>query len=87
MNAIDTNIFAYTFDPTDPTKQTLARKLLSRLVLKPQETILLWQVTVELLACLRKAEAKGVVTAEELKDPLPRSPATVRGQGPNCNAV
>jgi hypothetical protein len=43
MNAIDTNIVAYTFDTTAPVKQTLARQLLYNLVLKPHETILLWQ--------------------------------------------
>jgi hypothetical protein len=42
MNAIDTNVFAYTFDPADPAKQAAARQLLSDLVLKPQETVLLW---------------------------------------------
>jgi hypothetical protein len=28
MNAIDTNVFAYAFDPADPAKQAQARKLL-----------------------------------------------------------
>jgi hypothetical protein len=43
MNAIDTNIFAYTFDGAAPRKQMLARQLLSDLIVKPQETVLLWQ--------------------------------------------
>ena len=44
MNAIDTNIVAYTFDPTAPTKQARARQLLYDLVLNSHETVLLWQV-------------------------------------------
>jgi predicted nucleic acid-binding protein len=67
MNAIDTNIVAYTFDATAPVKQAVARQLLSNLVLKPQETLLLWQVAVEFLACLRKAERRGLLTAEQVK--------------------
>ena len=67
MNAIDTNIVAYTFDTTAPVKQTLARQLLYNLILKPHETILLWQVAVEFLACLRKAERKGLLTGEQVK--------------------
>ena len=67
MNTIDTNVVAYTFDPADPAKQALARQLLSNLVLKPLETVLLWQVAVEFLACLRKAEKKGLLTGEQVQ--------------------
>ena len=51
MNAIDTNILAYTFDPAVPTKQVRARQVVSDLVLKPDETVTLWQV--ESLRCFR----------------------------------
>lgn len=67
MNAIDTNVVAYTFDPAAPAKQALARQLLYDLVLKPHETVLLWQVAVEFLAYLRKAERKGLITGEQVK--------------------
>ncbi|HVA51256.1 MAG TPA: PIN domain-containing protein [Pirellulales bacterium] len=67
MNAIDTNIFAYAFDPADPGKQAKARQLLFDLVAKPPESVLLWQVAVEFLAFLRKAEGRGRLTAEEVK--------------------
>lgn len=70
MNAIDTNIFAYTIDPEAPEKQATARRLLADLVRKPRETVLLWQVAVEFLACLRKAERKGRIPAEEVKGNL-----------------
>jgi len=66
MNAIDTNIIAYTFDPSVPSKQALAKKLLYELILKPHETVLLWQVSGEFLACLRKAERKGLLTGEQV---------------------
>ncbi len=67
MNAIDTNVIAYLFDPASPQKQAKARQLFDELVLKPQETVLLWQVAVEFLACLRKAENKGLLTDAEVK--------------------
>ena len=67
MNAIDTNVVVYAFDPTAPAKQALARKLLHAFVLKPNETVFLWQVAVEFLACLRKAEKKGLLTGEQVK--------------------
>lgn len=67
MNAIDTNVLAYTFDPADPIKQAKARQLVFDLVSKPSESVLLWQVAVELLAFLRKAEGQGRMTGEEVK--------------------
>lgn len=39
MNATDTNVFAYAFDPADPGKQAKARQLLSDLVGKPAECV------------------------------------------------
>ncbi|MGH7135213.1 MAG: PIN domain-containing protein [Pirellulales bacterium] len=67
MNAIDTNVLAYAFDPADPGKQAKARQLLSELVGDPAESVLLWQVIVEFLAFLRKAEGQGRLTAEDVK--------------------
>jgi predicted nucleic acid-binding protein len=67
MNAIDANVFAYASDPADPAKQTKARQLLSDLVSKPSESVLLWQTAVEFLAFLRKAEARGRLTGQEVK--------------------
>lgn len=66
MNAIDTNILGYLFDPDAPEKQGRAQQLLDGLVLKPQETVWLWQVAVEFLACLRKAAKKGVLAPERV---------------------
>ena len=59
MNAVDTNVFVYFFDREEPTKQTQATQLLDRLVQRPTETVLLWQVAAELLSCLRRWEATG----------------------------
>jgi predicted nucleic acid-binding protein len=67
MNAIDTNVLAYTFDPADPGKQAQASQLVFDLASKPPESVLLWQVAVELLAFLRKAEGQGRLTGEEVK--------------------
>lgn len=61
MNAIDTNVFAYAYDPATADKQKRARQLLSELVQNPDETVLLWQVAVEFLACLRKAERNRLI--------------------------
>ncbi len=59
MNAVDTNVFVYFFDHEEPTKQTQATELLDRLVQRPTETVLLWQVAAELLSCLRRWDATG----------------------------
>lgn len=67
MNAIDTNVFVYTFDPADPAKQARSRQLVFDLVSKPHESVLLWQVAVEFLAYLRKAQGKKLLTDEEVK--------------------
>lgn len=67
MNAIDTNVFIYTFDPADLAKQARARQLVLDLVSKPHESVLLWQVAVEFLAFLRKAQGKGLLNPEEVK--------------------
>jgi predicted nucleic acid-binding protein len=67
MNAIDTNIFAYTFDPADPGKQDCARRLVRDLVSKSDETVLLWQVAAAFLAVLRKAERQGRLTSAEVR--------------------
>lgn len=66
MNAIDTNVLVYLFDPSAPLKQVRAQQLLDDLVLRPQETVWLWQVAVEFLACLRKASNKGALTPEQV---------------------
>lgn len=66
MNAIDTNVIAYLFDSTVPDKQVRAQQLLDGLVGNPSETVWLWQVAVEFLACLRKSAVKGKVVPEQV---------------------
>ena len=68
MNAIDTNVFVYTFDPADPAKQIRARQLVLDLVSKPHESVLLWRVAVEFLAFSRKAQGQGLLNGQEVKD-------------------
>lgn len=66
MNAIDTNILVYLFDQDVSEKQRQAQQLVDELVRKPQETVWLWQVAIEFLACLRKAAKKAVLAPERV---------------------
>jgi predicted nucleic acid-binding protein len=66
MNAIDTNILGYAFDPADAVKQAKARQLINDFTARPRECVLLWQVAAEFLAFLRKAQGQGRLTAEEV---------------------
>ena len=68
MNAIDTNIFVYASDHAVPGKQVLAERLLDRLIQKPNETVLLWQVAVELLADWRKYKNQGSVSDTQVRN-------------------
>jgi predicted nucleic acid-binding protein len=66
MNAVDTNVFVYALDEAYPDKQSKARALVDRLVQRPTETILPWQVAGEVLSCLRKWESAGRITAADV---------------------
>ena len=72
MNAVDTNVLVYAFDSDEPVKQKRAMDLLDQLVLPPIETILLWQVVAEFLACLRKWEAAAKLSGSEAETYLNR---------------
>jgi len=67
MNAIDTNVLAYLFDPNEPVKQRRANEFVLGLLSESEECVLLWQVGVELVACLRKYQMKGFLSAEDVK--------------------
>jgi predicted nucleic acid-binding protein len=67
MNAVDTNVFVYALDHTEPAKQTKARELVDRLVQPPIQTVLPWQVAAELLSCLRKWESANRITAADVE--------------------
>jgi predicted nucleic acid-binding protein len=66
MNAVDTNVFVYSLDASEPVKQGEAHRLLDRLARTPTETILPWQVAGELLNCLRKWELAGRITPADV---------------------
>jgi len=66
MNAVDTNVFVYSLDVSDPVKQAKAKALLHGLVGKTPPTILPWQVAGELLNWLRKWEAQGRVSGADV---------------------
>jgi predicted nucleic acid-binding protein len=67
MNAVDTNVFVYSLDASEPVKQAQADQLVERLARTPEETILPWQVAGELLSCLRKWESAGRVTPADVE--------------------
>lgn len=67
MNALDTNVFVYAFDADEPPKRAKAHELLDRLIRRPLETVLLWQVAGELLGCLRKWESAKRMTTEDVE--------------------
>lgn len=67
MNAADTNIYVYTLDADEAAKQAKSIELLDRLIQRPGETVLLWQVAGEFLAQLRKLQSKGRLTSAEVE--------------------
>lgn len=78
MNAVDTNVLVYAVDESEPAKQAKAIALLETLSAQSVRLIVLWQVAVEFVACLRRWESAGRLTREdtlayksELLDPLP----------------
>ena len=67
MNAIDTNILLYAFDESEPIKQPQAKQLVRQRILA-NDTVLLWQVAVELLGCLRRWQAADRVSVDDVVD-------------------
>lgn len=65
MNAIDTNVLVYWADVDGGNKRTIAQELLKRLPQAAQPTVLLWQVAVEFLNCMRRFEHSGKLTRDE----------------------
>jgi len=65
MNAVDSNIFLYSIDRSEPTKQMKAQQLLGQLRSAPQPTYLLWQVLAELGQQLRRWRNQGKLTSAE----------------------
>ena len=67
MNAADTNVLVYAIDADEPVKQVAAIRLLDRLSEPASETVLLWQVAGEFLACLRRWQSAGKVSAADVE--------------------
>ena len=65
MNAVDTNVFIYSIDRSEPAKQIKAQQLLQQLRSAPQATFLLWQVLGELGRQLRRWRDQGKLTPAE----------------------
>jgi predicted nucleic acid-binding protein len=65
MNAVDTNVFVYYFDPTEPVKQAKAVALFQGLMMAPASTVLHWQVLGEFAKQMRGWQDKGRITRAE----------------------
>jgi len=65
MNAIDTNVLVYLFDVDSESKRHQAVTTFNSLLQSPTETILLWQVACEFLACLRRWQSGGKLSADD----------------------
>ena len=62
MNAIDTNILVYLVDRDEPVKKRQSAELLITLGASPSATVMLWQVAVEFLSCMRRWELAGRIS-------------------------
>ena len=67
MIAIDTNILVYSVDLGEPVKQAKARALIRQVLTSGEATLLPWQVGVEFLAKLRKWQASGQLTSDDVR--------------------
>lgn len=65
MNAVDTNVLVYFADADETEKRQVAERLLSELRQTEAEPLLLWQVAVEFLSCLRRWELSGRISRAE----------------------
>jgi len=68
MNAIDTNILIYTVDDYEPVKQKKAVELVDELT--AADTIVVWQVVVGFLSWLRRCQAAGRYTEQDIIENL-----------------
>jgi predicted nucleic acid-binding protein len=68
MIAIDTNVLVYSVDDGNPDKRDKARTAIHSVLASGESTVLPWQVAVEFLAKLRKWEAAGKLSADEVLD-------------------
>jgi len=66
MIALDTNVLVYSVDDGNPVKQAKARATIRSVLASGELTVLPWQVAVEFLAKLRKWEAAGKLSADEV---------------------
>jgi predicted nucleic acid-binding protein len=76
MNAIDTNVLVYALDAKEPHKRHLATQLLRKLARDAEPVILLWQVAVEYVACLRRWENLGRISRNETLTAVSRMEST-----------
>jgi predicted nucleic acid-binding protein len=75
MNAVDTNVYVYALDADEAAEQARAVELFDQLMLKPGQTVLLWQVACEFLGQLRRWQSQGRLTAAEVAAAFERARA------------
>jgi predicted nucleic acid-binding protein len=75
MNAVDTNVYVYALDAGEPAKQGKAIALFDQLILRPDDTLLLWQVAGEFLSQLRRWESLGRLTPSGVETAFQRARA------------
>ena len=71
MIAIDTNVFIYGLDVTNPLKRQAANDLIGTLQ-SSGETVTLWQVLSEFTNCVRRLTAKGILPQLDLVETVGR---------------
>jgi len=65
MNAVDTNVFIYAIDSSEPVKGPQALAFLDRL--SANDTVLLWQVLCEFAAVISKLQNRGLATLDAMQ--------------------
>jgi predicted nucleic acid-binding protein len=82
MNAVDTNVYVYSLDVDEAAKQAKALELFDQLMLRRDDTVLLWRVASEFLNQLRRWESNRKLTGNEVEAAFQRSCSMFRMQLP-----
>ena len=71
MIAIDTNVFVYGLDVTNPEKRRMANQLIRSLQVAG-ETVALWQVLSEFTNCVRRLASKDLLPGQDVVETVGR---------------
>jgi predicted nucleic acid-binding protein len=70
MIAFDANVLFYSLDSTEAAKHTAALDLISQCLTDDEPPCLLWQVACETPAWLRRRQAEGLLTNDQIENSL-----------------